>query len=216
MIGAQESNEDRGVSEVYSTRQAVLQGSPGHQSQSDPVEHDLTILLESFFELTSSFNLNLLHKINNHTAVNMGGDTSHNDKSVWSEGPPSPSVEYVHINLRRNPSQAPETLEQRVGAMETHEFPAKLPDWSNINVLHVNTLPPRASFFVYDNVKDALTRDVSKSKTHCLSGIWKFNLAKGPFDAQEGFQHPKFDASGWDDIKVPGMWQLQGHGKGPQ
>lgn len=147
----------------------------------------------------------------------MGGGPTQNSKRVgeWREDPLSPSSEYVHINLR-NPSQALKTPEEIVDVMETHEFPSKLPDWSNINVLHVNTLPPRASFVVYDNVKDALTRDVSKSKTLSLSGIWKFNLAKGPFDVQEGFQDPKFDKSGWDDIKVPGMWQLQGYGKGPQ
>lgn len=97
-----------------------------------------------------------------------------------------------------------------------HTFPTKLPDWSNIDVLHRNTLPPRASFYVYDNVKDALTRDVSKSKTLSLSGTWKFSLAKSPFDVPEGFQDPKFDSKSWGNIKVPGMWQLQGYGKGPQ
>lgn len=84
-------------------------------------------------------------------------------------------------------------------------------------MLHRNTLPPRASFFIYSNVKDALERNVPKSKTLCLSGTWKFHLAKGPFSAPpDFFEQKKFDVADWPDIQVPGMWQLQGFGKGPQ
>lgn len=98
----------------------------------------------------------------------------------------------------------------------SHTFPTATPDWSNIEVLHRNTLPPRASFFVYDDVKHALKRDVSKSKTLSLSGTWKFDLAKGPFAAPPDFFEDKFEVAQWGDIKVPGMWQPQGYGKGPQ
>jgi beta-galactosidase len=48
------------------------------------------------------------------------------------------------------------------------------------------------------------------------SGTWKFSLAKSPFDAPSDFFEKNFDAEKWGDIKVPGMWQLQGYGKGPQ
>jgi beta-galactosidase len=99
---------------------------------------------------------------------------------------------------------------------ETHIFPKSLPDWSNLDVIHRNTLPPRASFYLYSNVSDALRRDFAKSKTHSLSGTWKFNVAKSPFDAPIGFEDPKFDIGAWADINVPGMWQLQGFGRGPQ
>jgi hypothetical protein len=140
--------------------------------------------------------------------------SSHDDQQIWSEEPSSPNSEYVQVNIRGKDKQRSDEAETILKA--GHTFPPKLPDWSNIEVLHRNTLPPRASFFIYDDVKDALTRDVSKSRTLSLSGTWKFSLAKCPFDAPEGFQDPKYDTSGWDDIKVPGMWQLQGHGKGPQ
>jgi hypothetical protein len=90
-----------------------------------------------------------------------------------------------------------------------------LPDWSNLDVLHRNTLPPRAAFFVYDNAEDALTRDVSRSKTISLSGTYSFHLAGSPFEAPDFFD-PGFDRSSWGFIEVPGMWQLQGYGKGPQ
>lgn len=85
-----------------------------------------------------------------------------------------------------------------------------------MEVIHRNTLPPRASFYLYNNDSDALARDPSKSKTLSLSGTWKFSVAKSPFDVPEGFQNPKFDVDKWGEIKVPGMWQLQGFGRGPQ
>lgn len=93
--------------------------------------------------------------------------------------------------------------------------PYAQPDWVNLNVLHRNTLPPRANFYVYKSAKDALTYDVSKAAAHLLSGTWKFNLAKNPFEAPEAFEDPAFDTSAWDDTTVPSMWQLNGYGKGP-
>lgn len=91
-----------------------------------------------------------------------------------------------------------------------------LPDWSNLAVLHKNTLPPRASFYIYENEQDALLRDVAKSKTLTLNGIWKFKLDKYPEEPARDFFETEFDASRWGDITVPGIWQLQGYGKGPQ
>lgn len=93
--------------------------------------------------------------------------------------------------------------------------PAELPDWNNLSVLHKNTLPPRSYFHVYSSEDDALTYDVTTSRSHSLSGIWKFQHAYSPFEAPEGFEAPSFDPSSWSDIAVPGMWQLQGFGKGP-
>lgn len=94
--------------------------------------------------------------------------------------------------------------------------PTALPDWNNLEVLHRNTLPPRSYFHVYNSEEDALTYDTTRSRTHFLSGTWKFQHAYSPFEGPEGFEFPSFDTSSWSDIAVPGMWQLQGFGKGPQ
>ncbi|KAI0176654.1 glycosyl hydrolases family 2, TIM barrel domain-containing protein [Pestalotiopsis sp. NC0098] len=94
--------------------------------------------------------------------------------------------------------------------------PAAQPDWNNLDVLHRNTLAPRANFYVYDSARDALSYDVTKSKTYRLSGDdWKFQHSKNPFEAPEGFESPSFDTAQWDDVAVPSMWQLNGYGKGP-
>ena len=94
--------------------------------------------------------------------------------------------------------------------------PARVPDWSNLEVIHRNTLAPRSHFFLYDSVQDALAADVGRARSLLLSGTWGFNLTNGPFNGPTNFYEPTFDNSSWDIVKVPGMWQCQGFGKGPQ
>ncbi|CAO2649158.1 Nn.00g101070.m01.CDS01 [Neocucurbitaria sp. VM-36] len=100
--------------------------------------------------------------------------------------------------------------------MISSPHPTETPDWNNLKVLHRHTLPVRAYFHNYTSETDALTYNVTKSKTRSLSGTWKFQHASSPFEAPEGFETISFDTSKWSDIAVPGMWQLQGFGKGPQ
>lgn len=96
-------------------------------------------------------------------------------------------------------------------------FPAATPDWCNLAVIHRNTLPPRSTFYLYDSEANALTRDISKSKSQRLSGKkWKFHFSTTPFKGPATFHEPSFDSSQWDQVDVPGMWQCQGYGKGPQ
>ena len=94
----------------------------------------------------------------------------------------------------------------------TGQFPTSQPDWCNLNIIHRNILPSRSRFFVYSHRSDALSYDHTKSNTICLSGTWKFSHVNSPFDAPEDFAEPTFDTSTWDDIQVPGLWQLQGYG----
>ncbi|ORY61533.1 family 2 glycosyl hydrolase [Pseudomassariella vexata] len=101
-------------------------------------------------------------------------------------------------------------------ASQTHVQPKHLPNWNNLKVIHRNTLTPRSHFFLYNSEKDALAGDVQRSRSLLLSGLWGFHLTNGPFNGPTDFFDPNFDNSKWDLIKVPGMWQLQGHGKGPQ
>lgn len=92
-------------------------------------------------------------------------------------------------------------------------FPATVPDWNNLDVLHRNTLTPRAYFFPYPSEEAALTRDHNKADFICLNGTWKFHHASNPYEAPEDFAQVDFDNSAWHDIKVPGMWQLQSFSK---
>jgi beta-galactosidase len=92
------------------------------------------------------------------------------------------------------------------------QFPLGTPHWNNLKIIHENVLPPRSRFWAYQNKVDALIDDFSKAATQSLNGMWKFSHAWNPLEAVEGFEDLKFDASDWAEIRVPGIWQLQGYG----
>ncbi|KAH7153480.1 putative beta-galactosidase [Dactylonectria macrodidyma] len=89
-------------------------------------------------------------------------------------------------------------------------FPDSQPDWSNLRVLHRNTLPPRAHFFSYASEEAALSFDREQSEYYSLNGSWKFRHQTSPFEALDWGEE---DPATWDNIQVPGMWQLQGYGR---
>ncbi|KAF5548239.1 beta-galactosidase [Fusarium mexicanum] len=88
-------------------------------------------------------------------------------------------------------------------------FPGALPDWSNLNILHRNTLPARAHFYSYPNRESAISFNREESYFHSLNGTWKFHYDISPLDAPIW---QTANTSSWADIEVPGMWQLQGYG----
>ncbi|KAJ6094179.1 hypothetical protein N7467_003024 [Penicillium canescens] len=87
-------------------------------------------------------------------------------------------------------------------------FPKELPDWNNLKIIHKGTLPPRAHFYSYTSEESARTLNRDKSEYLSLNGTWKFRHDASPFEAPEW---SSADPVSWDDIKVPGMWQLQGY-----
>ncbi|GKT58064.1 beta-galactosidase/beta-glucuronidase [Colletotrichum tofieldiae] len=88
-------------------------------------------------------------------------------------------------------------------------FPTSVPDWTNLNVLHRNTLPPRAHFYSYASEEAALSFNREQSEFLSLNGTWKFHYDQSPFEAP---LWETANVTSWDDIEVPGMWQRQGYG----
>jgi len=87
------------------------------------------------------------------------------------------------------------------------------PEWNNNpDIFELNRLPARASFTPYVTAAEALTgeRNVSP-KVASLNGTWKFAFSPNPSSRPAGFFREQFDCGGWDDIQVPGHWQLQGY-----
>ncbi|KAK7427337.1 hypothetical protein QQZ08_006106 [Neonectria magnoliae] len=100
-------------------------------------------------------------------------------------------------------------------ATEAHVYPPTVPDWQNLDVIHRKTLTPRPHFFIFDTASSALTHDSSLARVQCLSGTWKFHFSKTPLEGPDDFYRPGYDTSAFENVSVPGMWQLQGYGKGP-
>ncbi|MWV47272.1 DUF4981 domain-containing protein [Paenibacillus sp. HJL G12] len=86
-------------------------------------------------------------------------------------------------------------------------------DWDNLSVLEKNRSKSRAYFIPFADRDGALSYDRGSSPCFkSLNGLWKFHFAEGPELAPQDFFKEDYDASGWDDVRVPGHWQLQGYG----
>ena len=86
--------------------------------------------------------------------------------------------------------------------------------WEDIKIDGVNRLDARAHFMSFPNKDMAILGE--NKYTHNfknLNGIWKFLFLDAPEYSPKGFYGLNFDVSNWDDIEVPGNWQLQGYGK---
>ena len=93
---------------------------------------------------------------------------------------------------------------------------SKQPDWNNLKIVHRNTLAPRCSFFNYHSTNDAVLGGLERATAKCLSGTWKFKAYDSPWSLPAAELGESTALSQYEDIAVPGMWQLQGHGVGPR
>jgi beta-galactosidase len=90
---------------------------------------------------------------------------------------------------------------------------AQTPEWENPEIFGINKEPARATALPYNNEAQAITDVYAKSPYYqSLDGTWKFNWHKKPADKPEGFYKEGYDVSNWDNIQVPGNWELQGFG----
>lgn len=87
------------------------------------------------------------------------------------------------------------------------------PYWQDIQVVAVNKEKPRSSFMSYADRETALTSRFEKSPYYSLlNGIWKFFFVDSYKDLPQNITDPSVNTSSWDDITVPGNWEVQGHG----
>lgn len=88
-------------------------------------------------------------------------------------------------------------------------------EWEDLGVNELNRLPLHTDFHVYPTETAALADDFSKSPD-CLplDGNWKFRWIKDfPSNLMpDDWTSPAYDDKGWNDMPVPGMWELNGFG----
>jgi beta-galactosidase len=90
---------------------------------------------------------------------------------------------------------------------------ASVNDWENPQMIGINKEKPRASYFAYRNLNNALKNKKENSEYYInLNGTWRFNWVRKPADRPVDFYKTNYDISNWKDIKVPGHWELQGYG----
>lgn len=103
--------------------------------------------------------------------------------------------------------------QKTVQAVRTDKYPHSDNDWENFDVLHINRLPSAATFMAYPDRQMALEGDRSRSPYFLsLNGTWKFNFVPRSDVRPTDFFRKGSDVSGWDDIKVPSNWEMEGFG----
>lgn len=86
-------------------------------------------------------------------------------------------------------------------------------EWKDPNVNAVNREKMRTNFFAYKNVEEAKKAIKEQSDNFMtLNGEWKFNWVKDADKRPKDFFRTNFDDNGWDNIKVPAVWELNGYG----
>ncbi|WP_286845771.1 MULTISPECIES: glycoside hydrolase family 2 TIM barrel-domain containing protein [unclassified Proteiniphilum] len=93
--------------------------------------------------------------------------------------------------------------------------------WQNPLINEINREPAHAHFVPYINEANALFQqslhaskrfEINKKgeRRVSLNGIWKFFYSKNNDTAPTDFYKPEYNTKEWDNIKVPGSWELQG------
>lgn len=87
-------------------------------------------------------------------------------------------------------------------------------EWLNPEVNAVNRAPMHAANFAFRNGENAaLSQERQKSANYLsLNGTWKFNWVNDADQRPTDFWRKDFNDKGWDNIQVPGIWELNGYG----
>ena len=83
--------------------------------------------------------------------------------------------------------------------------------WEDQTIFQINREGPRAHFFLFESEALALENDKTQSQYfQSLNGDWKFHFAKNPSQKAVGFEVIDHDVDDWENIQVPGHWEMQG------
>ncbi|WP_263080440.1 DUF4981 domain-containing protein [Endozoicomonas sp. Mp262] len=84
-------------------------------------------------------------------------------------------------------------------------------DWENHQVFAINKEAPHTTLFPYASYQSAVVGKQSESPWfQPLNGTWKFRFDKHPDQRPLDFFNDSYDVSSWDDIPVPGNWEIEG------
>ena len=90
---------------------------------------------------------------------------------------------------------------------------AAMDEWQNPRVNEVNRAPMHTWYFAYASEEEAdAARPEQSSNYLSLNGLWKFNWVRDADARPVDFYGTEFNDKGWDDIPVPGLWELYGYG----
>lgn len=96
---------------------------------------------------------------------------------------------------------------------QTKEECAALPYWQDVQVVAVNKEQPHTAFMSYTDEDAALRGNYEESPYfRSLNGEWKFLYVDSYQSLPARVTDADYDDAAWGGIKVPGNWEVQGHG----
>ena len=86
-------------------------------------------------------------------------------------------------------------------------------EWKNPEVNSVNRSAMHTNYFAYASADEAKA-GIKENSTNfmTLNGPWKFNWVRHADARPTDFYQTNFNDKGWDDLQVPGVWELNGYG----
>ncbi len=84
--------------------------------------------------------------------------------------------------------------------------------YDDLNVMHDKTMPARA-YYIPASVRmnDLVEYRERSDRFQLLNGEWKFRYYSSIYDVTESFYEKGYDVSGFDQVTVPGVWQMDGY-----
>ena len=106
-------------------------------------------------------------------------------------------------------------------AAQDGKQPAASDPWQDATVTHINRMPMTAHYLPFISENGALAQlkmddarrfqlNTQNERRRSLDGVWKFKLVKNPSLALTDFFKTSYNVNDWQNINVPGSWELQG------
>ena len=86
-------------------------------------------------------------------------------------------------------------------------------EWKDPEVNSANRSAMHTNYFAYASADEAKA-GIKENSTNfmTLNGPWKFNWVRHADARPTDFYQTNFNDKGWDDLQVPGVWELNGYG----
>ena len=84
--------------------------------------------------------------------------------------------------------------------------------YEDFKILHENTMPVRSYYIPStERLHTLVEHREDSNRIQMLNGNWKFRYYDSVYDVKDAFYEREFDASSYDEIAVPGVWQMFGY-----
>lgn len=84
--------------------------------------------------------------------------------------------------------------------------------YEDLDLLHEHTMPPRAYYIPASRrMEDLVEHREASDRVQMLNGMWKFRYFESIYDVRDAFYESGYDTSDFDEIPVPGVWQMAGY-----